>query len=335
MTQQDLRNHVVVVVGASSGIGRATAIAFAMRGASVVVAARNQRALNDLTVATRDLAGEIVAHPTDVTDAGAVMALAAEATARFGRIDTWVNAAAVAIYARAEETEPDEFRRLLDVNVIGTHHGIRAALAVMREQPAGTIINIGSVESRRALPYQSAYAASKHAVKGLTDALRAELAHEGSPIQVVLVMPSAMNTPFFRHARSKMGVLPRPFPPVYEPETVAEAIVHAAQHPLPEVVVGGGGAGLTVLERISPRLTDLVMAMPRIGREEQRTDQPDDGRDNLDAPLDEVGAVHGEWGSMARERSWYTSLVGLHPLRARLAALGALSALLVALRLRR
>ena len=331
----DFRNHIAVVTGASSGIGRATAVMFAQAGASVVVAARNERALQDLAASSHDLAGEIVPWRTDVSDPDAVAVLAAFAAERFGRIDTWVNAAAVALYAGVQDTEPAEVRRVLEVNVVGTANGVRAALPVMEAQGRGTIINIGSVESRRALPYQGAYAASKHAVKGLTDALRAELAHTGSPVRAVLVMPSSINTPFFRHARSKIGVMPQPFPPVYEPETVAEAILHAARHPIAEIVVGGGGAGLTMLERISPRLVDLVMSVRPIGRGLQVTDRPDDGVDNLDAPLDGPGSVHGEWGSMSRRRSLYTSLVALHPVASRAVLAAGIGAVVVALRLRR
>ena len=327
MDTDRLRNQIVVIVGASSGIGRATALAFAHAGASVMAAARHERALRSLEAEAPNLAGEIVAQPPDAADPEAVVALARAADARWGRIDTWVNAASVAMYASVEQTEPDEFRRILDVNVVGTANGIRAVLPIMERQRAGTIINIGSVESRRALPLQSAYAASKHAVKGLTDALRAELRHREVPISVVLVNPSAINTPFFRHARSKLGVVPRPFPPVYEPEAVADAIVHASLHPVTEVVVGGGGAGLAMLERISPELADRMLGLRAIGDDLQRTEKPDEALDNLDAPLDEPGSVRGEWGGMARRVSWYTSLVGLHPVRTRIAALAGLGAL--------
>jgi NAD(P)-dependent dehydrogenase (short-subunit alcohol dehydrogenase family) len=315
----DLRNHVAVVTGASSGIGRATALAFAHAGASVVASARNARALGTLADAAGDLPGEIVPVVADVTDVAEVDAVAATAGTRFGRIDTWVNAAAVAMYARVDETEPDELRRIHDVNVVGTLNGVRAALRVMRPARSGTIVNIGSVESRRALPLQGAYAASKHAVEGLTDALRVELAHEGLPVAVVLVMPSAINTPFFRHARSKLGVKPRPFPPVYQPETVADAIVHVAQRPVREVVVGGGGKALELFQRMSPSLVDATLAIPRIGDGEQRSGAADAGTDNLYASVDEPGESRGEWESLARRTSWYTSLIGLHPIRTRVA----------------
>ncbi len=327
-----LQGHVAVVVGASSGIGRATALELSRRGATVVAAARNLAALETLAA---EAAGTIIPQVTDVTDPGAVDAVASAARSPFGRIDTWINAAAVAMYATVENTEPAELRRILDVNVVGTANGIRAALPIMEEQGHGTIVNIGSVESRRALPYQSAYAASKHAVKGLTDALRAELAHRDSPVKLVLVMPSAINTPFFRHARSKLGAMPQPFPPIYEPEMVAETIAHVAMHPIPEVIVGGGGKGLAMLERINPRLADALLGLRFVGLGQQITDRPDDGLDNLDAPLDETGAIHGEWGDQARRRSWYTSAIALHPTAARVAAFGSVGALLLAMRRRR
>jgi NAD(P)-dependent dehydrogenase (short-subunit alcohol dehydrogenase family) len=334
MSSTDLRHLVVVITGASSGIARATALAFARGGARVVAAARNAGALETLALEGAALDGEIVAAPTDVTDPSAVTALAETAVRRFGRIDAWVNAAAVAMYARVEDTEPHELARLLEVNVVGTANGVRAALPVMEEHGGGVIVNIGSVESERALPYQAAYAASKHAVKGLTDALRAELTESGSPVDVVLVKPSSMNTPFFRHARSKLGLMPRPVPPVYEPETVADAIVQAVRHPVREVIVGGGGRGLVLLERVSPALLDRVLGIRAIGRGTQTADRADDGRDNLDAPLDEPGAVHGKWGDEARGRSWYTTLVGLHPERARIAGVLGIGALLLLLRRR-
>ena len=328
----DLQGHVAVVVGASSGIGRATALELTRRGATVVAAARNLDALNTLASESQ---GTVIPQVVDVTDPDAVDAVASSAKSQFGQIDTWVNAAAVAMYATVADTEPAELRRILEVNVVGTANGVRAALPIMEAEGHGTIINIGSVESRRALPYQSAYAASKHAVKGLTDALRAELAHRGSPIKLVLVMPSAMNTPFFRHARSKLGAMPQPFPPIYEPEIVAETIAHVATHPIPEVIVGGGGKGLAMLERISPRLADALLGLRFVGLGQQITDRPDDGLDNLEAPLAETGAIHGEWGDQARRRSWYTRAVALHPTATRVAAFGSIGALLLAVRRRR
>ena len=210
--------------------------------------------------------------------------------------------------------------RLLKVNLLGPMFGSKAAVARMKPRGEGTIINVGSALSERAIPLQSAYVASKHGLQGFTEALRLELQHEGAGIDVILILPSSMNTPLFRSARSKLGVQPMPVPPVYEPRVVAEAICHAAQHGGREIVVGGWGKLLVVGQRLSASLLDRYMLQGGRAFEQQRTQRPDDHRDNLFEASTGPGSTTGEFGSGSKSTSLYTSLLELHPNRKRIAA---------------
>jgi NAD(P)-dependent dehydrogenase (short-subunit alcohol dehydrogenase family) len=301
--------QVVVIVGASSGIGRASATAFAARGARVVCAARGVPALDTLVAEIQRSGGTAMAVPADVTDAAAVGTLAATAEERFGRIDTWVNAAAVSVYGRFEEITDEEFDRVMRVNFLGQVHGARAALPALRRAGGGVLIGISSVEGVRAVPLHAPYTASKWALRGFYDCLRIELAQEGSAIAVTTVLPASIDTPLFAHARSKLGTMPKPPPPVYAPELVAEAIVDAAEHPRREVPVGGSAVGFFLGQRLAPALSDALMSIPRIGVGTQRSDRPDDGVDNLDAPLDDPGRVHGSYPGRVLRHSPTTHLM--------------------------
>jgi NAD(P)-dependent dehydrogenase (short-subunit alcohol dehydrogenase family) len=321
---------VVVIVGASSGIGRLAAIEFAREGSRVVAAARNRRALETLEAEVGGLPGSVLPVVADVADEAQVAAIAEAAVAAYGRIDTWINVAAVMLYAKVADTTPEELRRILDVNVVGVHNGYRAAVPVMLRHGGGTIITIGSVESIRAFPLQAAYAASKHAVKALTESLRVELEHEDVPIRVVLVEPSYINTPLFDHARSKIGSRPEPIPPLYQPDVVVDALLHLAEHPVDEVVVGGVGKGMTILERLNPRLMDAALTAGGIAFTAQQSDEPP-RPDNLFSPLDDDGATHGRWGQQSFGSSLYTQTLGLHSGASRigLVAMAALVGMLV------
>src|SRR3954447_10634076 len=280
-----LRDQVVVVTGASSGIGRATAALLGEKGAAVVLAARNREALDNAAAETERAGGRALAVVTDVAEWDQVQALAAAAVQRFGRIDTWVNDAAISAYGTVEQMEVDEIQRIVQVNLMGQVHGMKAALAQMREQGGkGTIINVASALAERAVPLQAAYCATKHGIKGFTEALRVELEHEHSGITITLVLPSSINTPLFAHARSKLGVKPMPIPPIYEPRVVAEALVFACVHPRREIVVGGAGKALVLGERLSASLLDRYMLFRGQMFNKQKTTQPDDGQDNLFQP---------------------------------------------------
>lgn len=327
-----LRDQVVVITGASSGIGRETTLQLARRGARLTAIARGTEALQSLVGEVERIGGEIHTVAADVADWPAIERAAAETVERFGRIDTWVNNAAVSVYATIEGLTIDEFHRVTGVNYLGQVHGVKAALPHLRAAGGGTIINVGSALSERAVPLQAAYSAAKHAIKGFTEALRVEMAREGSGIDVVLVEPSSMNTPLFDHARSKMGVRPVPIPPVYEPRVTAMAIVRAAEHPVPVIAAGGASKLFTVVERINPRLLDWWQLRGDSGVADQQGKQPDDGSDNLEKPIPTEGSVTGRFGRDSKASSVYTDLFELHPERKAVAVLGALGALALAIR---
>lgn len=334
-----LSEQTVVITGASSGIGRETAIRFAERGASVVLAARSEQALNEVARACETAGGRVRVVVTDVAEAEQVMRLADEAVAWTGRIDTWINDAAVSSYGTVEESSLEEIERVIRVDLLGQIYGMKAVLPVMRRQNEGTIINIASALGERAVPLQAAYCAAKHGVKGFSESLRMELEHENSGVHVTVILPASMNTPFFNHARSRMGVQPRPIPPVYDPAIVADAILHAAEHPLREVFVGSAGKVMSVLENVAPRFLDRFMIARGNMFRQQQTSRPDGGEDNLFTPLPGPGRVQGDFGGMAHPHSFYTSFFELHPGRKRLAVAGmallGLGALVAAARARR
>lgn len=328
-----IRDQVVVITGASSGMGREMARRFAAKGAAVVLAARNEGALEMAAMEIRQAGGTAHVIPTDVTSWDQVEMLAQETITVFGRIDTWINDAAVSIYATVEETDPEEFDQLIRTNLLGTIYGSKAALARMKAQGFGTIINFGSVLSERAISLQAAYVASKHGVKGFTESLRLEVMREKLPINITLVLPAGVNTPFFNHARSKMGVKPQPIPPVYEPEMVADAVLYAAEHPRRDLHVGGASWFFTMSQRISPAFTDRVMLIGDWTARVQKTKEQDEGQDNLFKPIIEPGRVHGDFAHMTKP-SLYARLVEMQPTWTRIVVPTAFAAALFLLRRR-
>ena len=277
--------QVVVLMGASSGIGRAAARLFAASGARVVVSARSHGGLSSLVAEIEADGGRALAVPADVTDPAAVQAVADAAERELGALDTWVHLAAVTDYSRFEDLEPEEFRRVVDVDLVGQAYGAMAALPALRRSGGGSLVHVSSVLARVSVPWQTAYCASKHGIDGLVKSLRMELRREGAPVTVAQVLPATIATPFFDKARTRMGVRPAGPPPAYAPEVVARLIVHAAGHPVLDVIAGGSAAQLLLLERTSRRLAERVLAV--VGDRFQRTGlvKPPGAPDNVDAPV--------------------------------------------------
>src|SRR5215204_5056430 len=230
MRLKPVKEQVVVLMGASSGIGREAALRFAERGAKVVVSARSEEGLNSLVEEIRGKGGQVTAVPAEVTDFEKVKAVADRAVEEYGRLDTWVHLAAVGLFATFEQTTPEEFERVIDVNLMGQVYGAMAALPHLKREGRGALIHISSMGAKRSIPLQSAYCASKHGIDGFLEALRVELKHEGWPVSVTQVMPATINTPLFDKARTKLGVKPVAPPPIYQPGIVSEAILHATEN---------------------------------------------------------------------------------------------------------
>lgn len=307
-----LSEQVLVITGASSGIGLVTARAAARRGAKLVVAARAEEALRRLVEEIISQGGEAVHVVADVGRQADVRRIAEAALERFGRIDTWVNNAGVSIYGRIMDTPFEDMRRLYETNFWGVVYGSVVAAEHLRQR-GGALINVGSVLSDRAIPVQGIYSSSKHAVKGFTDALRMELEEEGAPVSVTLIKPSTIDTPYTKHAKNlleeKEPSLP---PPVYAPEVVAEAILHCAETPERDVYVGGGSKALSVMEKYAPRLSDKLMEA--VGFDAQQQDGPRAGVHD-DAGLYEASGNLKERSGDDRlvfESSIYTK-ASLHP----------------------
>jgi NAD(P)-dependent dehydrogenase (short-subunit alcohol dehydrogenase family) len=290
-----LQNQVLLITGASSGIGLSTARRAASRGARVILVSRNREALEKIVRDIIESGGEAVHAVADVADEAQLRQAAETGISRFGRIDTWINNAGVGMFGRITQIKTDDDRRLFETNFWGVVNGSRLGVQFLRN--GGTLINVGSVVSDRAVPLQGMYSASKHAVQGFTDALRMEIEEEGLPINITLIKPSAIDTPFARHGMNYLDVEPTLPPPVYAPHLVADTILHAAEHPAREYFVGGGGRVLASLGKQLPRIMDLVME--KIMFRQQRSDRPAGPRD--DNALHSPAADGQERGGLDRE----------------------------------
>lgn len=299
MTQlKPINQQVVAVVGASSGIGRDTALRFAKQGAKVVVSARSQSGLESLVDEIRSLGGEATYIVADVSDFEQVKAIADKTVEVYGRLDTWVHSSATGVFAPFDNISPEEFKRVIDVTLMGQVYGAMAALPHLKREGRGALIHVSSMEGRRALPLQSPYSTAKHGLEGFLEALRVELKHEGLPISVTSIKPAVINTPFYNNGRTKLGVKPTGIPPYYQPSLVTDAIVYVAEHPTRDFIVGDVGRVLDVLQRLSPGLVDNILLL--VGFPLQRTTEPksEDAPDNLYEPVPDHDHVEGDFGNL-------------------------------------
>ena len=315
-----LSEQVLVITGASSGIGLVTARMAAKRGARVVLAARNAEALGRVADEINASGGEALAVVADVGNFDDVRRVSDEAIRRFGGFDTWVNNAAVSIYGRVTDQPVEDHRQLFETNYWGVVYGTLVAVEHLRMK-GGALIQIGSVLSDRAIPLQGTYCASKHAVKGFTDALRMELERDRAPVSVTTVKPSAIDTPYIQHARNLLPSEPLNPPPVYAPETVAEAILFCAEHPRRDVYIGGGGKFLSEMGERAPRLTDKVMGAAMFDLQQRDEPAREYRTDSLYAPSQD-GEERGDYPGHVAESSLYTKAT-LHPLIAGALVFGA------------
>ena len=329
-----LRDQVIVITGASSGIGRKSAQLMGAKGASVVLAARNEPALESAAREVASLGGHALVVPTDVSDRAQVERLAARTVDTFGRIDTWINDASVSAYAYLRSQPIEDIEQILRVNFFGIVHGCQIAIPHLARQ-GGTLINIGSVLSERSIPLQGAYCASKHAVAGFTESLRMELDYEKLPINVTLIKPAVIDTPFYTQAKSSLGKRPKAVPPIYDVSVPAEAIVFACENYRRDIYAGGAAAGMAAMQQVAPAALDGIMKAGGAFFEGQLTDEPDDGRSNLYRPEPGTGSTEGNNAGRSHTvalPSPYTSVFELHPAAKQVlafAVVGGLAAFLV------
>lgn len=308
---RNLSDQVIVITGASSGIGLVTARLAAKRGARLVLNARNEEALSQIVDEISEAGGEAIYVVGDVGSFDDVHKIGLEAIRHFGGFDTWVNNAGVSIYGAVLDQPLEDQRRLFETNYWGVVHGCMVACTHLKGR-GGALINVGSVLSDIAIPIQGTYCATKHAVKGYTDALRLELEEQDIPISVTLIKPSAIDTPYTSHAKNLMPVEPQNPPPVYAPDLVAEAILHCAENPERDLYVGGGGKMLAEAGHHAPRLTDKLIERTMFSWQKSDKQKPNGREDSLHAPAAD-GQERGGYSGHVAESSVYTK-ASVHPL---------------------
>ncbi len=318
--------EVVVITGASAGVGRATVRAFAEQGARIGLVARNRDGLEAARREVEALGGKAIAIPTDVADADQVEAAAQKVEEEFGPIDIWVNDAMTTVFAPFKELTAEEFRRATEVTYFGYVYGTMSALRRMLPRDRGTIVQVGSALAYRAIPLQAPYCGAKHAIRGFTDSLRTELMHDGSNVHITMVQLPGLNTPQFDHCKTKMPNHPMPVPPIYQPEVAADAIVWAAHHRRREVYVGASSAITIIGNKLAPWLGDRYLA--RTAYSGQQTEEPvsPDRPSNLLETVPGDRGAHGRFDGQAHERSpqlWATKNRGWLALAAGAGAIAA------------
>jgi NAD(P)-dependent dehydrogenase (short-subunit alcohol dehydrogenase family) len=304
--KRPLAEQVIVVSGASSGIGRAVARAAGARGAKVVVSARNAEALEHAVGEIEAAGGEGLAVPGEATSEADAENVCARAVERFGRIDTFVASVMVTVYAEVEQLEPEELRRVLDVNFLGRAYAYRAALPRLKAS-RGTFIDVNSGLAYRGIPLQAAYCASKAAARTYFESARVELEKQRAGVDLCLILPGGINTPQFDHARQKLGRQPQPVPPIYQPEVVAAAILHCAEHPQRELPVTWGAQKLLWGQKLSPRGGDLVLLRNGWSGQSTGAPKPLDAPDNLWETIPGDPGAHGRFDDRAKSSSAWTA----------------------------
>jgi NAD(P)-dependent dehydrogenase (short-subunit alcohol dehydrogenase family) len=302
--------EVVVITGASAGVGRATAQRFAKDGARVALLARDNPALEHAANEVRELGGTALPIAVDVSDAAQVEAAAERIEQELGPIDIWINSAMATVFAPVSETPAEEFRRATEVTYLGAVHGTLAALKRMRSRNRGSIVQVGSALAYRAIPLQAAYCGAKFAIRGFTDALRVELLHDRSKVHVTMVQLSAFNTPQFEWARNRLNGRPQPVPPIFQPELAAKGVHWAAHHRRREVCVGFPAVKAIAINKWFPSLVDRVLARKGYQGQVDMEPVPEERPDNLfdAAPVDY--GTHGRFDARAKSHSmqwWLTS----------------------------
>lgn len=333
MTPKPIEQQTIVITGGSSGIGLTTAKMAAQRGANVVILSRDEQGMRTICDEIRADGGQCDYVVADVGERAQVREAVQAIVERHGGFDTWYNCAGVAAYAKLAELSDEDHQRMFKTNYFGVVYGSLEALKHLKKR-GGTLINQGSIASDMPIPILGAYAATKHAVKGFTDSLRDELIEDGAPVHVTLIKPAGIHTPFGEHAKNYMdhpAVVP---PPVYAPETVADAVLRAAEHPIREVIVGGAGRGMTWMQRYLPRVADQLFAraFPVMAFDKSKPKRPPHG--GLHRP-GSSGAMYGDQDSFMLKSSLYTS-AKTRPMKtlATVAAVGAGAAALISWLLR-
>jgi NAD(P)-dependent dehydrogenase (short-subunit alcohol dehydrogenase family) len=299
-------SEVVVITGASAGVGRATARKFAKHGASVALLARGKDGLEAARKEVEELGGKALVIPVDVANADHVEAAATRIEAELGSIDIWINNAMTSVFSPIKEMTPEEFRRVTEVTYLGCVYGTLAALKRMLPRNRGVIVQVGSALAYRGIPLQAAYCAAKHAIQGFCDSLRCELIHDNSAVRVTMLQMPALNTPQFGWVKSRLPRKAQPVPPIFQPEVAAEAIYFAAHNPRREFYVGIPTVKAIIANKIAPGLLDRILA--RTGYDSQQHDGPEDPNraDNLWQPVPGDHGAHGAFG--ARAQSWSPQL---------------------------
>ncbi len=299
--------EVVVITGASAGIGRATARAFADRGASVVLIARGEAGLEAAKKEVESRGGKAMVYPADVSDPSELELAAEEAEKVFGPITVWVNCAMTTVFAEFLHITPEEFKRVTEVTYLGFVYGTMTALKRMVPRNRGVVVQVGSALSYRAIPLQTGYCGAKFAIRGFTDSLRCELLHNKSKVHITMVQMPALNTPQFSWCRAKLPKRPQPVPPIFQPEVAAEAIVWSARHRRRELYVGFNTPIIIWGNRLMPKMADRYLAKTNYQaqqRDEPAVDQPG----NLFEPVNKDFGAHGDFDDQAKGTSWQLKL---------------------------